>query len=146
MLYSVKGDTLSKTTNGETFHMPVNFLANLADTQVTGDYVLLGGVPIENVTLVKYEERCAEQETYNAFAKQVADKQRVVNEHVIIEGCNDLDASVCQLFADQCVILLARMRVVLNDRRASESVKSAKIDDLYIELRNAASNCKSMIK
>lgn len=146
MLYSVKGDTLSKTTNGETFHMPVNFLANLADTQVTGDYVLLGGVPIENVTLVKYEERCAEQETYNAFAKQVADKQRVVNEHVIVEGCNDLDASVCQLFADQCVILLARMRVVLNNRRMSEAGKSMEVENLYIELREVVRTCKALIK
>lgn len=146
MLYSIKGDTVSKTTSGETFHMPVNFLANLEDVQVTGDYVLLGGVTIENVTLVKYEERCAEQETYNAFAKHVADRQRSLNRHVVVEGCNDLDASVCQLFSDQCVILLAKLRVVLNGHHRSEVDKSAGVEDLYIELRNTFRACKGMVK
>ncbi|AQT27949.1 hypothetical protein pVa21_007 [Vibrio phage pVa-21] len=146
MLYTVKGDTLSKTTGGETFHMPVNFLAHLEDTQVTGQYVLLGGVPIENVVISKYDERCQEQETYDAFANQVANKQRNMNEYVVVQGCNDLDASVCQLFADQCVILLARMRVVLNNRRMSEAGKSMEVENLYIELREVVRTCKALIK
>lgn len=146
MLYSVQGDTQSKTTGGETFNMPVKFLVKLADTQVTGEYVIVGGVPIENVELMPYNERCAEQETYNSFANHVADKQRAINEHVVIKGTCDLDASICQLFADQCVILLAKMRVVLNDRRTVESEKSMNVEDLYIELRNTVKACKMLVK
>lgn len=146
MLYSVQGDTQSKTTGGETFNMPVKFLVKLADTQVTGEYVIIGGVPIENVELTPYNERCAEQETYNSFANHVADKQRAINEHVVIKGTSDLDASICQLFADQCVILLAKMRVVLNDRRTVESERSMNVEDLYIELRNTVKACKMLVK
>ena len=146
MLYTIQGETLSRTTTGEEFKIPVNFIAKLEDTQVTGQYLIFGGVPIESVELTPYTVRCIEQDTYLSFANHVALLQREVNEHVVIEGRDDLDASVCQLFADQGIILLASMRVVLNNQRLDASEKGAQVESLYVRLRETVRECKGLIK
>lgn len=146
MLYTIQGETLSRTTAGSEFKIPVNFIAKLEDTQVTGQYLIFGGVPIESVTLTPYSVRCIEQDTYLNFASHVALLQREINEHVVIEGCNDLDASVCQLFADQGIILLASMRVVLNNQRYDAMEKGERVEELYVRLREMVKECKGLVK
>lgn len=146
MIYTITGETLSRTTSGTAFKMPVHFIAKLEDTNVTGEYLIYGGVPIESVTITPYTVRCIDQETYLQFANHVALLQREVNEHVVVEGCNDLDASVCQLFADNCVMLLAKMRIALSNQRTNELEKNSEVEQLWSALRAVKVECKNLVK
>lgn len=144
MLYLVKGVTAATKTSGEVFDMSVSFLVKAEAVHMSSGCVNVGGIEVMQSSLTPYDGQSVEQETYMQFAKQVADAQLAVNEHIAKASNVDADVSLCQLFADKGTMMLAEMRIALSNQRISETVRNEQVGELWLRVRRAKEECKKL--